>query len=94
MTEEFNIYCDESCHLENDNQKVMVLGALTCKKEEVRKISDDIRSIKIKHGLKRGAEIKWTKISPSKIAFYLDILDYFFNSEFLNFRAVVIVNTN
>jgi hypothetical protein len=24
------IYCDESCHLENDHIPVMVLGAVTC----------------------------------------------------------------
>ena len=26
MRTEYNIYCDESCHLENDSQKAMVLG--------------------------------------------------------------------
>ena len=26
MTQVFNVYCDESCHLEHDRQKVMVLG--------------------------------------------------------------------
>ena len=24
----YNIYCDESCHLENDCEKAMVLGAI------------------------------------------------------------------
>jgi len=28
MSQVFNVYCDESCHLENDKQKVMVLGAV------------------------------------------------------------------
>lgn len=28
MSTGFNIYCDESCHLENDHQRVMVLGAV------------------------------------------------------------------
>ncbi len=28
MSQVFNIYCDESCHLENDRQKAMVLGAI------------------------------------------------------------------
>jgi len=28
MTPIYNVYCDESCHLENDNQKIMVLGAV------------------------------------------------------------------
>ncbi|EEW5233460.1 DUF3800 domain-containing protein, partial [Escherichia coli] len=26
----FNVFCDESCHLLNDHNKVMVLGALWC----------------------------------------------------------------
>jgi hypothetical protein len=28
MNKTYNIYCDESCHLENDKQEVMVLGAV------------------------------------------------------------------
>jgi hypothetical protein len=30
MTQAFNIYCDESCYLEHDRQKVMVLGSIWC----------------------------------------------------------------
>ncbi len=30
MSQVFNIYCDESCHLEHDREKVMVLGAVWC----------------------------------------------------------------
>jgi len=29
MTTIFNVYCDESCHLEHDRQPVMVLGAIS-----------------------------------------------------------------
>ena len=28
MSKTFNIYCDESCHLENDESNVMTLGAV------------------------------------------------------------------
>ena len=28
MSESIHIYCDESCHLENDGMKAMVLGAI------------------------------------------------------------------
>lgn len=28
----YNINCDESWHLEHDNQKYMVLGGIICKK--------------------------------------------------------------
>jgi len=32
MSQEFNVYCDEPCHLENDRQPVMLLGAILCPK--------------------------------------------------------------
>ncbi len=34
MSEIHNIYCHESCHLENDGQKSMVLGVNVVKAEE------------------------------------------------------------
>ncbi|MEH7056912.1 DUF3800 domain-containing protein, partial [Bacillus velezensis] len=73
----YNIYCDESCHLENDNQKAMVLGAIKIQRDRVKSVSDDIKSIKINHGLSKYAEIKWTKISPSKYELYEELKDYF-----------------
>jgi len=51
MTTIYNIYCDESCHMEHDHQTVMVLGAVWCPKEKVREISVPIRGIKARHGL-------------------------------------------
>lgn len=86
----YNIYCDESCHLENDHQKVMVLGAVWCPVEKTREISTRIREIKRKHTLSPQFEIKWTKVSPSKIQFYLDIIDYFFDNDDLHFRALIV----
>ena len=41
--ESYYIYCDESCHLPNDDSNVMVLGALYFPKNHKRKISQDIR---------------------------------------------------
>ncbi|MCC8304137.1 MULTISPECIES: DUF3800 domain-containing protein [Bacillus] len=88
----YNIYCDESCHLENDNQKAMVLGAIKIQRDRVKSVSDDIKSIKINHGLSKYAEIKWTKISPSKYEFYEELIDYFFRDFDMNFRGLVIPN--
>lgn len=34
---EYNLYCDESCHLEHDDSDVMVLGALIIPKDKGRK---------------------------------------------------------
>lgn len=90
MSTTYNVYCDESCHLENDRQKAMVLGAIWCPLEKTGEISKHIREIKLKHGLKAGFEIKWTKVSPAKIAFYRDLMVYFFDEEDLHFRALIV----
>jgi len=90
MTEIVNIYCDESCHLEHDHQKAMVLGAIWCNKDEARRINERIREIKESHNLSRSFEIKWTKISPAKKKFYLDLVNYFFDDDDLHFRALII----
>jgi hypothetical protein len=94
MSEIYNVYCDESCHLENDGQKAMVLGAVWCSLNKRIEISERIREIKRKHHLKSNFEIKWTKVSNSKISFYMDILDYFFDDDDLHFRGLVIPDKN
>jgi hypothetical protein len=90
MPEEFNIYCDESRHLEHDEQQVMVLGALWCPKASARSIADEIRALKKKHALNPKFEIKWTKVSPAKKDFYLSLVDYFMGNNDLHFRVLVI----
>ncbi len=87
-----NIYCDESCHLEHDNIPVMVLGAISCNKLYRKRIFKDIENIKIKHGIGRKSEIKWSRISMSKIDFYKEIINYFFENENLSFRGLVVRN--
>ena len=86
----FRIYCDESCHLKNDGEDIMVLGAIWCPKDESNAIFHEIREIKIKHGLPQDYEIKWNKISKTKADFYLDLVDYYFSNRNLGFRAVVV----
>lgn len=89
MQMKYNIYCDESCHLKNDSSPVMILGAVSCPVEQKREIFDDIRAIKIKYGLSSRFEIKWSKVSMSKIDFYMELLTYFWNNKNLNYRGLV-----
>jgi len=79
MTTEYNIYCDESCHLEKDDSRVMVLGAVWCPKEVKNEVFGRIREIKAKYGFKPGFEVKWNKVSESRIDFYLELINYFFD---------------
>ncbi len=90
MSQTYNIYCDESCHLENDGEKVMVLGGVWCLRDIAREAHKRLREIKAKHGCGAGFETKWTKVSPSKAALYLDMVDYFFDDDDLRFRAVIV----
>ena len=88
----FNIYCDESCHLPNDGQTVMTLGLIWCPLDKTREIAIRLREIKARHNLASDFEIKWTKVSPSKVLFYQDIIDYFFDDDDLQFRVLVVSN--
>ena len=90
MTSTYNVYCDESCHLEHDQQLVMVLGAVWCPLEKAKELSVAIRSIKQKHGLSPLFETKWTKVSAAKQDFYLDMVNFFFDSVDLHFRALIV----
>jgi hypothetical protein len=90
MSQVFNFYCDESCHLENDGQGVMTLGTVWCSAEKVHESAVRLREIKAKHGLNPYFEIKWVKVSPAKINFYLEVIDYFFDDNDLHFRALIV----
>lgn len=85
----YTVFCDESCHLQKDSSSIMVLGAMYCSSEKRKQIYSDIRTIKEKHGLNSHFEIKWTKVSESKIDFYLELLDYFWKKDDLHYRGLV-----
>lgn len=90
MSEIYNIYCDESCHLEHDRQPAMVLGAVWCPESQRASVARAIRALKARHGFAREFEIKWTKVSPAKLDFYLALIDLFFSDPRLHFRGIVI----
>lgn len=90
MKELFNIYCDESCHLEYDGQKAMAIGGVWCPEERKDEIFRRIREIKVEHGLSRWMEIKWNKVSDGQLDFYMDVVNYFFDNSDLHFRVLVV----
>ena len=90
MPETFNIYCDESCHLENDQQRVMVLGAVWCPLQQVARLARESRTLKQEHGLAAEFELKWSKVSKGRLDFYTAMLDWFWNNPDLHFRALIV----
>lgn len=86
----YSVYCDESCHLEKDGIKPMVFGCVWCPECEKNEIFKRLRDIKVRNGLKPTCELKWNAVSKSKLSYYLDVLDYFFDNSNLHFRVLVV----
>lgn len=86
----YNVYCDESCHLENDGKPVMVLGAIWCPKEDAYRLGAELRDIKARH--RARGELKWSKTSVSRLPFYLEVVDWFLAESPLHFRGLVVLN--
>ncbi len=85
-----NIYCDESCHLEHDNQPVMLLGAIWCSASEVSRLSKEIQAMKVRYHA--TGELKWTKVSKSKLDFYTELTTWFLAETSLHFRGLVVLH--
>lgn len=90
MSELIHVYCDESCHLENDQMRAMVLGAVWCPASHRAMLARKIKALKKQHGLPPQLEIKWVKVSPSQLGFYLALIDLFFDESLLHFRGLVV----
>lgn len=101
MRELINIYCDESCHLQNDKESVMVLGAVYCPASKKKEIFSRIAELKTEYDLvprhkkspkenRTFYEMKWNKISKSSLPFYKDVINYFFDDDDLSFRVLVV----
>lgn len=85
-----NVYCDESCHLEHDRETAMILGAVWCPQPLAAGLNHQIAELKAAYGLTQFFEIKWGKVSSSKLAFYEALVTLFFDTPCLNFRAWVV----
>ncbi|MGQ3015430.1 MAG: DUF3800 domain-containing protein [Flavobacteriales bacterium] len=92
MKNEYNIYCDESCHLLHNTGNTMVFGAVWCSITKKQEAFKRVREIKNNHGFQSDFEVKWNKVSPAKLDFYLNLIDYFFDDDDLHFRALIVPN--
>lgn len=90
---EYNVYCDESCHLVSNDSKYMLIGAVYCQKNKVKKVNEYIEHLKKNYNISNKIELKWNKIDKKTEKLYLDIINYFFNNDDLKFRVIVIDKT-
>ena len=75
---EYNVYCDESCHLATNGSRYMFIGAVYCPKDKTKKINDYIKHLKEKYNISNKIELKWNKIDKKTEKLYIDVINYFF----------------
>ncbi len=88
----FEVYCDES-HQDLINKKIkdqyLMIGSLWVPAELRQQIKIKIYKLRELHSV--WGEIKWIKISNSKLNFYLDLINLFFNyRQNLRFRCIAV----
>jgi len=88
-----DVYCDETLPdlftSQNPKDDLMLLGSLWIEHELRGKIKTDIKELRKKHNC--WGEIKWTKVSPSKESFYLELVNLFFSYGMeMRFRCIAI----
>lgn len=86
------VYCDESrpeaLYGENSADKYMVIGGVWLPKEQRTTIKNKIKELQKEHNV--YGEIKWKNVSPSKLNFYIDLVNLFFSIDSLRFRCIVV----
>ncbi|MGM0620693.1 MAG: DUF3800 domain-containing protein [Bacteroidota bacterium] len=87
MSKTFNIYCDESTHLQHDGKPFMIIAYVSCAYPQIKQHKEHIKLLRAKHKFK--GEIKWSNVSKSQYPFYADVIDYFFATD-LRFRSVIV----
>ncbi len=88
MSDKYEIYCDESCHLKNDSISVMGFAGIRIPFSKKEKVYASIAELKNQYNC--NGELKWTKVSEKNIAFYKAIVDFFCKVKGLEFHSVLI----
>jgi hypothetical protein len=88
---DFEVYCDESrqelfrAQIAGDNY--VLIGGLWTKAAERPAHKRAIRNLRLRHNV--AGEFKWNRVSPSRLAFYTDLVRLFFSTD-MRFRVLVL----
>ncbi len=90
---DIEVYCDESYpdlfSSKSPRARYIVIGSLWLAQENRKRFKQEIHVLKDRY--KVGREFKWTKLSPSKLDFYKELLVWFYEKqEDLRFRCIAI----
>ncbi len=82
----FNIYCDESTHLEHDGHPYMLYGYVSIASNQIKICKEQIKAIKEKYGY--TDELKWVNVHDKTYQVYKELVEYFFMTD-MQFRVVI-----
>jgi len=85
---DFDVFCDESRHIQNDEHRFMVMGGIWCERSVRKEVSSMINNMRIASDF--AGELKWTKVVAGKAALFKNIIQLFFTNNSLSFRCIVI----
>ncbi|MFA5904996.1 MAG: DUF3800 domain-containing protein [Desulfobacula sp.] len=88
-----DVYCDEAYpdlfSSSHPQARYLVIGSIWINNNDRNRFKEDIHNLRDRH--KIGGEFKWTKVSPSRVVFYKELLTWFHNQgENLRFRCIAI----
>lgn len=88
---QYDIYCDESRVTSDRADEFMAIGGIMLSTEKKRATVHKVDELRGFYGVQ--GEFGWKTVCPSKIDFFLALVDLFFSDPDLRFRCVVVSRT-
>ena len=91
MCMNYEVYCDESCIealFDKESHDYTVIGGIWIPADSRVDIKNKLNAIKACYG--KMGELKWNKVSPVTKDMYKEIIDLFFNTYNIRFRAITV----
>ena len=85
---EVSVYCDESRHEGQRHQQFMVIGGLWLPRDKRGEILAGLKAVQSQHRV--TSELKWGKVSQTKLAGYQAVTDFIASREDIHFRCIVV----
>jgi hypothetical protein len=92
----FEVYCDEAnpdvLTSANSRARYLMIGSLWLPEDLRNESKSQVVALRERH--RAWGEIKWSKVSPNRINFYIELIDLFFAyGENLRFRCIAVDRT-